>query len=190
MPFARLAMLFASVLVAVDVARAADTYTIDPVHTSLLFRVKHMNVSEFYGRFADVSGTVTVDDSDPAKSSFNVNVKTESIDSFNAKRDQHLRGPDFFSAKEFPTISFKSTSVKKQSDSTWEVTGDLTLHGVTKSITVMMEKTGVGSGPQGGAIIGFETTFNIKRSEFGMSNMLKGIGDDVRIIVSIEAGKR
>jgi polyisoprenoid-binding protein YceI len=169
---------------------AGDTYKVDPVHSSVLFRVRHMNVSEFYGRFADVSGTVTVDDADPSKSSFDVSIKTESIDSFNEKRDQHLRGPDFFSAKEFPTISFKSTSVKKVTDTTWEVTGDLTLHGVTRSITVSMEKTGAGSGPQGGAIVGFETVFTIKRTDYGMSNMLKGIGDDVRIIVAIEAGKR
>jgi polyisoprenoid-binding protein YceI len=109
------------------------------------------------------------------------------VDTGIQKRDDHLRSPDFFNAKQFPTIKFVSKEVKK-TDKGHEVTGDLTMHGVTKSITVNLEQTGQGSmGPR--QIIGFETTVDLKRSDFGMKNMIGPAADDVRLIISLEAGK-
>lgn len=169
-----------------SLAMAAETYKVDPVHSSVLFRAKHFNTGYFYGRFNSVSGSVVVDDANPAKSSVEIQVKVESIDTNDAKRDQHLKSPDFFNAKQFPTISFKSKQVKKSGKDAYEVTGDLTIHGVTRSVTANVTRTGEGKDPFGGYRIGFETVFTIKRSDFGMKFMLQGISDEVRLIVSIE----
>lgn len=166
----------------------ADELTIDGGHSSVLFRVMHKNTAPFYGRFNDVSGTFTLADN-PADSSFDVVIKTESVDTNNKKRDGHLKSPDFFNAREFPTISFKSTKVEKGEKDTLKVTGDLTCHGVTKSITIDVVQTGAASGPQGESK-GIEAIFTIKRSEFGMEYGLEALGDDVRVIVALEGGKR
>ena len=167
---------------------APAAFKIDPVHSSVIFRVKHMNVSYFWGRFNDIAGTVAWDAAKPEASSFDVQIKTESVDSKDPKRDNHLKSPDFFNAKQFPTLAFKSKSVKKLDDTTFEVGGDLTLHGVTKPLTAKVEMTGTGKGMRGGSLVGFETTFEIKRSDFGMNFMKGPLGDDVRIVVSLEAG--
>src|SRR5947207_1517813 len=92
--------------------RAADTYQVDPVHSSVVFKIKHMNTGDFWGRFDKISGSITFDQSDPTKMQFNFTVPVDSLDTNNAKRDSDLKGPDFFSAKEFKEITFKSTSVK------------------------------------------------------------------------------
>ena len=113
-------------------------------------------------------------------------MKVESIDTHNAKRDQHLKSPDFFNAKQFPAITFKSKQVKKSSKDTYEVTGDLTIHGVTRPVTVKVTNTGSGKDPMGANRIGFETIFTIKRSDFGMKFMLGPVSDEIRLIVSIE----
>ena len=166
----------------------AETYKVDPVHSSIVFKSKHLDTSYVFGRFNDFGGTVNVDP-DPTKMSFDVSAKVESIDTGNAKRDTHLKSPDFFSAKEFPTINFKSTSVKPAGDNKFEVTGDMTLHGVTKTTTVTIEKVGQSNNPQFGERAGFFTTFNVKRSDFGMSGMQPMIGDDVELAVAFETAK-
>ncbi|HEV8377557.1 MAG TPA: YceI family protein [Tepidisphaeraceae bacterium] len=166
---------------------AATTYKIDPVHSFVIFRIKHMDVGHVYGRFNEPNGTITIDDADPSKSSFTLELATQKVDTGVQKRDDHLRSPDFFNARQFPTIKFVSKEVKK-TDKGYEITGDLTLHGVTKPITANLEQTGQGSmGPR--QIIGFETTVDLKRTDFGMKNMVGPAADDVRLIISLEAGK-
>ena len=167
----------------------SKTYNIDAVHSAVIFRAKHLGVSYNYGRFNDFSGSITMNETDVSKSNIELEVKTASVDTANNKRDQHLRSPDFFNAKQFPVITFKSTKVspKPGQENMLEVTGDFSLHGVKKSITVDVEITGEGKSRKGEALIGFETTFNIKRSEYGMNFELKGISDDIRITVSVEA---
>jgi polyisoprenoid-binding protein YceI len=166
---------------------AADTYKVDAAHSAIVFRVKHMNTSNSWGRFNDVSGTFGIDGSMPT--AFDFTVKAASIDTANEKRDTHLKSPDFLNVRQFPTITFKSKDVKKNGE-LYEVTGDLTLHGVTKPVMAKVEVTGTGKGPTGGAIAGFEATLDIKRSEFGMTfGVPNMVGDDVRIIVSAEGGK-
>lgn len=168
------------------------TYEIDAVHSSVLFRAKHMGVAYNYGRFNDFSGKITMPDTDVSKSTVEFQVKTESVDTGNAKRDQHLRSADFFNAKQFPVITFKSTKVAEKAgqENVLEVTGDFNLHGVKKSITIDVEITGQKKSPQVGEIIGFHTTFSIKRSEYGMNFGLEGVNDDIQITVSVEAGKK
>ena len=114
----------------------------------------------------------------------------ESIDTKSAGRDRHLKSPDFFNAVEYPTLAFKSTSVKAKDEKTLEVTGEMSLHGVTKSITVEMRLTGMGEGRRG-LMSGFESTFTVKRSDYGMNHMLGGgLGDEVQLMLSLEGGAR
>ena len=185
LPWTAPLMLFVGFAVAAS-ASAADTYQLDPVHTSITFRVKHLNVTYIYGRFNEVAGILVFDDANPANSSIQVQVKTASIDTFNAKRDDHLRSPDFFDASAYPLIEFRSTAVKKVDPETYNVQGDLTLHGVTRSVTVAAILTGAGMDPWGNDRIGFESVFMIKRTDFGMTENLQAAGDEVRLTVSVE----
>jgi len=165
-----------------------NAYQVDDVHSSALFRVHHAGAGQFWGRFNDVSGTFTLSD-EPAKMAFAIEVGVDSIDSGNDKLDGHLKSPDFFNSKEFPKLSFTSKSAKKAANGMFEVSGDLSMHGVTKPITAMVELTGESSmmGSRGGA----EATFTIKRSEWGMTyGVEKGmIGDSVRVVVGLEGVK-
>jgi polyisoprenoid-binding protein YceI len=176
-----------SLLPAWPALRAEETHQVDPVHSTMVFKVKHLGTSNFYGRFNDISGNFVFDPGEPKKSSVAIEVKAESIDTNNAKRDQHLKGPDFFAVKQFPAIAFKSADVKKSPDGSFEVKGQLTLHGVTKDLTLKVEQTGSGKDPFGaGKRTGFETTFKVKRSDFGMKFMPEAIGDEIDVIVSLE----
>ena len=169
--------------------RAADAYTVDPVHSSVTFMISHVGISNIHGRFDDFSGKFTIDKDDPTKSSFELSMKVESVNTNNKMRDEHLRAPDFFNAKQFPTLTFQSTKVKKV-EGGYDVTGDLTLHGVTKPVTFTLkggDKTV--EFPKGKARIGFVTTLTLKRSEFDMKSMLEALGDEVHIIIGVEAVK-
>ena len=164
-------------------------YEIDTAHSMIIFRAKHNGVSYNYGRFNEFTGEIMINADAVIKRTVEFEVKAASIDTGNEKRDQHLRSSDFFSAKQFPLITFKSTEVseKEGKEDILEVTGDLELHGVKKSITVDVEITGRAKGKDGESLIGFESTFTIKRSEFGMTYGMGGISDDIRITVSVEA---
>ena len=172
---------------------AADTYKVDPVHASVTFRARHMNIGVVYGRFNALAGQFTLDEADPSKSSFNFEVQAGSVDTGNEKRDAHLKSPDFLNAKQYPTITFKSTAVKKSAQANaLEVTGDLTLHGVTKSITVPVELLGKGEFPPRTPRAAVETVFTIKMSEFdvkGIPGMPGAVGDEVRLIFAAEGSK-
>lgn len=175
-------------------AVAADVFKVDSAHSSVTYRIKHLNVSYHHGRFDQVEGTFLLDQNDPSSSSISLSVPADSINSNHAGRDKHLKTPDFFSAKEFPTITFKSTEVTKKGEANgetaFEVTGDLTLLGKTKPVTAEVRLTGQGPGMKGGEVAGLETTFVIKRSDFGMNYMVgKGLGDDVTITVALEGGR-
>lgn len=168
----------------------ADSWTIDGVHSSLIFRVKHLDTAPFYGRFNSIAGQIVWDDANPSGSSFNVEVQTASVDTANEGRNRHLRGTDFFNADQFPVCTFKSTSVKPSGDG-FELAGDLTINGQTKPVTAKLEKTGQGTNPRGGgAIIGFEVLCTIKRSDFGVNYMPGGLGDEVKLFIGLEAGKK
>jgi polyisoprenoid-binding protein YceI len=171
-------------------AYAADTYSVDPVHTAALFKVKHVGVSYTYGRFNDISGTITFDAANPAASKVDITIQAGSVDTHSEKRDAHLANPDFFDAKQFPVLKFVSTAFKKVDDSTFDVAGDFTMHGVTKPISIKVVKIGEGKDPWGGYRIGFESTFTIKRSDFGMTKMMEAVGDDVTVTFATEGIKK
>jgi polyisoprenoid-binding protein YceI len=168
----------------------AEQFNVDTGHSTVLFRIMHMGVSYSWGRFDNITGTVDLDEKDPAKNAFDIAIGTDSVNTGIAKRDQHLQGPDFFNARQFPKITFKSESVRPKANDTYEVVGKLTLHGVTRPLTVTLKKVGAGNGPMGGQIIGIDTGFTIKRTDFDMKNMLEGVGDEVLLIVSLEAGHK
>ena len=167
----------------------ASLYEIDTAHSMILFRAKHNNVTYNYGRFNEFTGQIMMAGIGVPETMVEFEVKAASVDTGNEKRDQHLRSSDFFSAKQFPVITFKSTKVieKEGEEDMLEVTGDLELHGVKKSITVDVEITGRATGRDGESLIGFESIFTIKRSEFGMTYGIGPVSDEIRLIVSIEA---
>lgn len=172
-------------------ALAADDYKVDPNHSSVSFKISHGNLSSVHGRFDKVSGQFTIDEADPSKSSFEFTLQTNSIDTNNPGRDRHLRSPDFFNADQFPSITFHSTSVKPV-DGGYEVTGDLTMHGTTKSITVNLKGGNKVQPPRGNQRTGFVTDFTLKRSDFGVgSAKFNGmLGDEVPVSIGIEGEKR
>ena len=160
-------------------------FNIDAVHSTAIFRVHHVGAGMFYGRFNDVTGMIALSGDVP---SFDVSIAIDSVDSSNERLDSHLKSPDFFNAVEFPTMSFKSGSVKSVGDNKYEVTGEITMHGVTKPLTVNMEKTGHVDGRRG-EMVGFETEFELNRSEFGMNYGVESgsLSDKVKVIVALEA---
>jgi polyisoprenoid-binding protein YceI len=170
-------------------AARADEYALDAAHAAATFKISHIGLSWTNGRFKDLSGSFTIDPGNPAASRFDVTAKAESVDTDNAKRDEHLRSPDFFNTKQFPALSFKSTAVRPV-EGGYEVTGDLTIHGVTRPITVTLAGGRTAEFPKGIQRTGYSTEFKIKRSEFGMDKMLEAIGDEVFIGVSFEGTKK
>ncbi len=166
-----------------------EVFDIDLVHSSTLFRIHHAGAGRFWGRFNEVSGTVAWPRDDSAAPVFDVSVKTESVDTGNDRLDGHLKGPDFFNAREFPAVTFKSTSAERLRDGFWKVTGDMTMLGVTKPVAAEVEVTGV----QGNSVLakaGWEAVFEINRSDFGMDWGIENgaLSNDVKLIISIEAG--
>jgi polyisoprenoid-binding protein YceI len=173
-------------------AAAGASYDVDDVHSAAFFRVQHLGASQFWGRINDLSGSFTVDPTGGASGvSFDITVKASTVDTGTDKLDEHLRSPDFFNVKEFPNMTFKSTGVKAVKPNFLEVTGDFTLHGVTKPITAMVEFTGQRAGQMGDRA-GYEAIFTIKRSEFGVKYGVENgsLGDEVRIVVSLEGIKK
>lgn len=164
-------------------APASGAYEIDAIHSSLLFRIKHMDTAYFYGRFDTFSGTLTLGDT----LGLEATVKADSVNTNNAKRDQHVNSPDFFSSKEFPDITISAKDLKK-TDAGFAGSANLTFRGVTKPVELSLTRTGAGKNRAGKDTIGFEGGFTIKRSDFGNKNMIGPLGDEVKIIISIEAG--
>ncbi len=166
---------------------AADEWTIDGVHSSMVFRIKHMNTAWFYGRFNDISGTINFNKDKPDGAAFSVEIKSASVDTNNKGRDKHLMGSDFFNADQFPTCTFKSTGLTAGTNDMFELKGDLTLNGQTKPITAKLERTGEGKARDGAATVGFEAVFTINRQDFGIKYGPGALGDEVKITIALEA---
>ena len=168
---------------------AAKSYSLDPQHTSIVFRVNHLGFSNVFGRFNQFDGAIDFD-GDWGGGSVAITIQAASVDTEVSDRDDHLRSPDFFNAAEFPEIKFESTAVSKTSDNAGTVTGNLTLLGVTKPVTldVTFNKVGPHPNPQmaGIEVAGFSAKTAVKRSEFGMAGMVPAIGDDIEIWLEVE----
>lgn len=171
----------------------ADTYKIDTSHVYVGFEVDHLGFSTTYGRFNDVSGTIELDEENPEMSSVEVKIDPASVDTGHAERDEHLRGADLLNTAEYPEMSFKSTGIERTGEKTGLITGDLTLHGVTRPVTLDTEFTRKGTYPMTEEkieVIGFNATTTIKRSDFGMDKWLQMVGDELPITISFEAHKQ
>jgi polyisoprenoid-binding protein YceI len=172
----------------------ADVSMIDKIHSTMGFQVRHL-FSKVPGKFDDFSSQIHFNEADPEKSSVEVKIKTSSVDTANEQRDKDLRSPNFFDAAKYPEITFKSKSVNKTGDNTADIAGDLTMHGVTKEVVLKAELLGKGAGLQGKAVSGWEATTALKRSDFGLSwnKAIEGtqiVGDDVQIVLHVEADKK
>jgi polyisoprenoid-binding protein YceI len=168
---------------------AADVYDYDQVHSSISFKARHLDISWIHGRFNEAEGKFAIDRQDPSKSSFKLTIKADSVDTANKARDEHLRQPDYFDTKQFPTITFVSTDVKAI-DGGYEVKGDFTMHGVTKSITLVL-KGGKESDFKGVKRVPFSTEVSLKRSDFGFDTKAIGpIGDEALIFIDCEGMRK
>jgi polyisoprenoid-binding protein YceI len=166
---------------------AAETYTVDATHSAALFQVRHFGISFISGRFTDLSGTIGVDRENLNNSSVDIVIRTASVNTDIEKRDKHLRNADFLDVEKYPTMSFKSSKVRKISDNVGEVTGSFTLHGVTKTITTTVTFLGEVDVPWGQHRAGFETSFTVKRSDYGMDKLIGPAGDTIQVTLFVEA---
>jgi polyisoprenoid-binding protein YceI len=191
-----LSILFAAGALATSVSHTAlsseltspGEYAIDQGHSSVTFEVDHLGFAKVVGRFNDLSGNFTVAPNKP--SSLNVTIQSASIDTNHDKRDDHLRSPDFFNAKQFPTITFSSPLDIKTVSGQAVVKGNLTLLGVSKPIVLNIKKGNEGKDPWGLYRAGYTATTTIKRSDYGMNFMQGGLGDDIQVTINIEAVKQ
>ena len=145
------------------------TYTFDPAHSRIGFVARHAMVTKVRGAFNEFEGTATIDGDEPGKSSARVTLQVASIDTRNAQRDGHLRTNDFLDAENYPQITFVSTEVEHVGGADFEVTGDLTIKDVTRSVTIPLEFQGAATDPFGNQRIGFEGSLPINRSDFGVT---------------------
>ncbi len=183
--------LFATLLALAGITSAqADNYKIDPAHSAIIFKARHLGVGNIYGRFDTFSGDFVLDPNDSTKDSVKVEITTDSFDSNSAARDKDIKGPDFLNAKQFPTATFKSTAVKKVDDKDYEVTGDFTLRGITKPVTLAVQVIGTGPGPKGETRLGTESTVTLKRSDFDVKAFLQAVADDIQLRIAVEAIKQ
>ncbi|HOU54061.1 MAG TPA: YceI family protein [Myxococcota bacterium] len=170
-----------------SVARAAESYQVDPVHSQVLFQVNHLGIGQIWGWFQKFEGTIVLDAADAARSSVEFTLVPESVNTRDEKRDQHLRGPDFFNVKQAPKWTFRSRSVREVGNDTFEIEGDLTVRGVTKPLKFKARKLGQGNDPWGNYRIGLSARFTVNRMDFGISYMPEGLGREVEVILDIEA---
>lgn len=177
----------ALITVVAPFATAAD-YKFDTVHTQILFSVSHLGFSTSTGAFVDFDGELSFDPDKAEEASVSVEVETKSIDMNNDTWNDHLSGAKWFDVKTYPEMTFKSTSVKKTGDKTMDITGDLTIKGVTKPIVLNATLNKIGKA-FGKDRIGFDATATIDRTEFGMDASLPGIPADVLLRITVEAIK-
>lgn len=170
-------------------AFAADEYDYDLVHSSVSFKARHLGISWIHGRFNDVSGKFSLDREQPSKSTFELTIKVDSIDTANKARDEHLRQPDYFDTKQFPTITFKSTKTKVI-EGGYEVTGNFTMHGKTQKIMLVL-MGGKEYDFKGTKRVAFSTEIALKRSDYGFDKRAIGpIGDKALIMIDCEGVKK
>ena len=185
-----------AILIALPALAHADTWQIDPAHTNVEFTVRHMMISNVKGQFQKTTGTITINGNDPASATIDATIDASSVDTRVERRDTHLKSPDFLDVAKYPTITFKSTKVEADGPGKFKVTGDLTLHGVTKPVVLDVESSGAPVKVMGGLHAGASATTKINRSDFGLTwnkALETGgvvVGDEVAISIDVEAIKK
>jgi polyisoprenoid-binding protein YceI len=179
------AILFFSVS-AISIFAKTETYTIDSVHSSITFKIRHF-FSKVTGNFNEFEGQIIVDRENMEKSQTKASIDMNSINTRNEKRDNHLRSEDFFDVEKFPTMTFQSKKWAKVSENEFDVTGDLSLHGITKEVVLKVKSLGFGDGPDGVYLSGWEGSTKIKKSDFGITYGGATLGDEVEIMIEVES---
>jgi polyisoprenoid-binding protein YceI len=184
-------------MIAAPLAASADTWQIDPVHTTVEFTVRHMMISNVRGLFTKVAGTITAKDSDPGSVKVKATIDTSSIDTRSADRDADLKSANFLDVAKYPTMTFKSKKIEPAGPGKWKMVGDLTLHGVTKEVTLDVEgPTAPIKDPWGNTRAGASATTKINRKDFGLTwnkALETGgavVGDEVTVSIDVEAVKK
>ncbi len=188
----KIAVFSLAIALALPAAVMAERYEIDTkgAHAFVQFRIQHLGYSWLYGRFNDFSGRFTFDEQDPASASAEVVIKTASVDSNHAERDKHLRSDKFLDVSRYPEARFVSTDYAPQADGRATLTGNLTLHGVTRPVSIDLEQVGTGPDPWGGYRRGFEGTTSFKLKDFGIDYDLGPASTEVQMILSVEGIRR
>jgi len=181
--------MIAAFLASATASKAAD-YTIDPTHSHVLFTIDHLGFAKMVGLFSDFSGNISFDANNGPASKLNVTIKTDSLQTQFAPRDKDLKGADWFNVTEFPEMTFVGSEFAKKDDHTGTVTGKLTLHGVTKPITLTLKGGRTAEFPRGVQRTGYVTEFSIKRSDFGMDKMVGAVGNKITVEFSFEGTKQ
>lgn len=192
-----LKLLAASFLLLSPALAHASTWDIDPAHSTVEFSVRHVMVTTVKGQFQKVKGALELDEKDPTKSTVEVSIETASIDTREAKRDGHLKSPDFFDAAKFPALTFKSTKVEKAGKGKFKVTGDLSMHGITKPVVLAVEGPSASiKDPFGRTVRGVMATGKLDRKDWGMTwNKALDSGgfvvsDEVKLDINAELAER
>ena len=188
-----LALAFALAFSAASARAEKETFVIDKNHSEIGFKVRHF-VSKVGGHFGKFDGTIVLDRTKPEESSVAIKIAAASVDTGNPAREKHLNSPDFFDTAKFPEISFKSTKVAAKGKDTYDVTGDLTMHGVTKPVTLTVVANGFANDGHGGQKAGFDVTGKLNRKDFGVNwnavvDQNAVLSDDVDLLISVEANK-
>jgi len=181
----KILILMISIFALVGAPSIAANHVVDTAHTYVWFTINHLGIGNSLGQFREVKGNFDLEGG-----VLNMSIKADSLDTNDGKRDDHLKGPDFFNVVQFPELSFTASKVVAKGDNKFDVTGEMTLHGKKKEITVEVTRTGQGKDPWGNERTGIEAKFTIKRSDFGMNYMAELLGDDVEIYFSSEGIKK
>lgn len=182
----KLTVLFAMLLLATGVFAQATVYKVDKSHSKLGFAISHMMISEVEGQFNAFDATITSSKEDFSDAVVELTADVNSINTNSEGRDKHLKSPDFFDAEKYPTVTFKSTSFTKTGDKTYKVKGDLTMHGVTKSVELDATLTGTAAGRDGKKIVAFKTTGTFNRIDWSVGKSGPGAGDEVTLAAKME----
>lgn len=188
------ALVFCIAMLAASTQAAEQTFNFDTAHSTVVFRVSHNGLASVFGRFGTVSGSVSMDPENIAGAAISASLDSATLATNNERRDKHLKSPDFFNAGEFPTVEFKSTGLDIADGKSGTMTGELTLLGVTKPITLNVTVNHSGPHPdprEGGvAAVGVSANGKVTRSDFGMTGFLPGVGDEVELWIEVEAAAK
>ena len=192
----RLTLVLLAAFAAPALAQTTSTWEIDPAHSSIQFGVRHLMISTVRGTFPKFTATAVADEKDPTRSIVEATIDAASIDTREAKRDEHLKSPDFFDVAKYPSMTFKSTKVEAAGNNRYKLHGDLTIHGVTKPVTLDVEATPTVKGMRGETRAGARATTKINRKDFGItwSKSMDGggvvVGDELDVTIDVEGVKK
>lgn len=182
-----LAFLSAVVMLAASAVAEVQNWQIDPNHTAAQFSVRHMGISTVRGAFTKVSGSAQYDPSDPSKTSVEATIDTASVDTRVSMRDNDLKSPNYFDVAKFPTITFKSKAVEPAGEGKLKITGDLTIHGVTKPVELDVDGPSAPvSDPHGNTHVGASASTRVNRTEFGVGTTNPMVGEEITITIDVE----